>query len=137
MATFPSKEWLYELKEKLNKDEKYAQVAHKWEGDMLCLIEPGGELKTPLAYYLDLWHGQCRDAFEAEDPVKLKPVLLLSGTFENYCKLLKGELDPMQALMTRRLSVKGSMAILMRNVPTVLEFVRCAREITTSFSTGD
>jgi hypothetical protein len=27
--------------------------------------------------------------------------------------------------------VKGSMAYMMRNVPTVLDFVRCAREVTT------
>jgi putative sterol carrier protein len=36
----------------------------------------------------------------------------------------------MQALMTRKLSVHGNMAVLMRNVPTVLEFVRCCREVT-------
>jgi len=36
----------------------------------------------------------------------------------------------MQAMMTRRLQVEGSMAYMMRNVPTVLDFVRCAREVT-------
>jgi hypothetical protein len=36
----------------------------------------------------------------------------------------------MQALMTRMLSVKGSMTLVMRNVPTVLDFVRCCQEVT-------
>jgi hypothetical protein len=36
--------------------------------------------------------------------------------------------------MTRRLRVKGNMAVLVRNVPTVLDFVRCAREVTDSFA---
>jgi putative sterol carrier protein len=39
----------------------------------------------------------------------------------------------MQALMTRKLHVQGNMATLMRNVPTVLDFVRCAREVTDAF----
>jgi hypothetical protein len=36
----------------------------------------------------------------------------------------------MQAMITRKLRVQGSMAYMMRNVPVVLDFVRCAREIT-------
>ena len=42
MAKFPSDSWLQALNEKLNSDEKYAQVARNWEGDMIFLIEPGG-----------------------------------------------------------------------------------------------
>ena len=61
----------------------------------------------------------------------MKPAFLLTASFENLTKILKGELDPMQALMTRKLHVHGSMAYMMRNVPTVLDFVRCAREVTT------
>ena len=32
--------------------------------------------------------------------------------------------------LTRKLSVQGNMGLLMRNVPTVLDFVRCAQEVT-------
>jgi putative sterol carrier protein len=44
--------------------------------------------------------------------------------------ILQGRLDPMTAMMTSKLKVRGSMAYMMRNVPTVLDFVRCCREIT-------
>ena len=59
-AQFPSSEWLQGLEEKLNSDEKYAQVAKKWEGDLIFLIEPEGNLEEQLTFYLDLWHGACR-----------------------------------------------------------------------------
>jgi putative sterol carrier protein len=36
----------------------------------------------------------------------------------------------MQAMLTRKLSVQGNMGLMMRNVPTVLDFVRCAQEVT-------
>jgi hypothetical protein len=33
-------------------------------------------------------------------------------------------------MLTRKLKVQGNMAVMMRSVPTVLDFVRCAREVT-------
>jgi len=49
----------------------------------------------------------------------------IAGSYENSQRILKGELDVLQALLTRKLSVRGNMALIMRNVPTVLDFVRC------------
>ncbi len=57
---FPSEEWLKGLEIKLNSDEKYRELAKNWEGDLFFNIEPGGNLKEPLTFYLDLWHGACR-----------------------------------------------------------------------------
>jgi putative sterol carrier protein len=133
MAKFPHPEWVQALMEKLNSDERYGQVARNWEGDMTFQIEPGGGLSKPVALYLDLWHGKCRDAYVIDEGTHVKSVLTLKGTYENYIRLLNGEVDPMQALLTRKIGVQGNMAILMRNVPTVLDFVRCCREVTDSF----
>lgn len=130
MATFPSPDWIEALKEKLNADEPYAQVARNWEGDMIFEIEPDGALAEKVVYYLDLWHGKCRDAYLLGDGQTPRPTLTLRAPFGNYVRLLIGDIDPMQALLTRKISVQGNMAILMRNVPTVLDFVRCCREIT-------
>ena len=44
-AIFPSAEWMQAIKEKLNTDEHYAQVAKKWEGDMRIVLEPDGSLQ--------------------------------------------------------------------------------------------
>ncbi len=133
MAKFPELSWLQALEEKLNTDEKYAQVARNWEGDMLCVIEPGGVLAKPLVFYLDLWHGKCRSTEVLETADGIKPVLSLKAPYDQYVRLIKGEIEPMQALLTRKVSVQGNMALLMRNVPVVLDFVRCCREITTGY----
>lgn len=133
MAVFPTDEWIKALMDKLNNDEKYAQIARGWEGDMLYQVQADGNLKQPVRFYLDLWHGKCRDAFVIDEEKEVKAAFSLQGPYDNYVRLLKGELDPMQALLTRKLSVHGNMAVLVRNVPTVLEFVRCCREVTTGF----
>jgi putative sterol carrier protein len=133
MAKFPTAEWIQALNEKLNSDERYAQVARNWEGDMLFQVDASGVLTEPAQFYLDLWHGKCRDAFVIDGTREVKPVFTLKAPYDNYVRLLKGELEPMQALLTRKIGVQGNMAVLMRSVPTVLDFVRCCREVTDSY----
>lgn len=129
-AIFPSIEWLTAFQEKLNGDERYAQIAKNWEGDMYFIIEPEGNLKEQMVMYLDLWHGQCRGIEMVNDINSHSPAFSLKAAYGNFSGVLQGKIDPMQAMLTRKLDVKGNMAVMMRNVPTVLDFVRCAKEIT-------
>jgi putative sterol carrier protein len=131
MADFPSPEWVLALKDKINSDDKYGHAARNWEGDLRFILEPSGNHTDILWMYIDLWHGKCRDAFfETPGNQDRTPAFTFKAPYDNFVRVLKGELAPMQALMTRKLGVHGNMAVLMRNVPTVLEFVRCCREVT-------
>jgi putative sterol carrier protein len=131
---FPSKKWLLALIDVLNDDQRYADVAKNWEGDILVVIDPDDtvkSLKKTVAYYLDLWHGHCRggnyyDELSGDLP---EPSFTFRTEMGNILKLFSGELDPMQAMLTRRLRVDGSMAYLLRNIPTVLDFIRCCRKV--------
>ena len=130
MAVFPSAEWMQAIKEKLNTDEQYARIAQKGEGDMRIVIDPDESFKEPMWLYFDLWHGKCRDAYIEEQTSTIKPMFILKTKYGNILKILSGEVGVMQALMTRMLGLRGNMAVMMRNVPTVLDFVRCCQEVT-------
>lgn len=131
-AVFPSEEWLKGLEAKLNSDEKYADIAENWEGDLFFFIEPEGNLREPLTFYLDLWHGACRKVeYQPAPESHPKPAFTLTASYNNITAILSGKLNPMTAMMTSKLKVKGSMGYMMRNVPTVLDFVRVAQEVTT------
>ena len=93
-------------------------------------ILPGGALEEPMKIFLDLWHGKCRDIYFVSEGQEIEAAFTLQAPFDNFVKILKGELDPMQAMMTRKLSVKGSMSYMLSNVPTVLCFVRCCQDVT-------
>ncbi len=129
---FPSEAWLKALEARLNSDPRYAQVARQWEGDLAFVIEPDdtGELEAPLVLYVDLWHGQCRSSAVLQSVDEKDPAFVLTASLSNYRAILEGRLDPMQAMLTRKLKVKGSMAYMMRNVPVVLDFVRVCKEVT-------
>ena len=130
-ATFPSPDWLQDLMEKLNSDEKYAKIAKNWEGDLLFHIEPEGNLTEQLSFYLDLWHGACRNVEFNPPPGKFAgSAFVFRAGYSNITAILTGKLDPMTALLTNKLKLQGNLGVMMRSVPTVLDFVRCAREVT-------
>jgi putative sterol carrier protein len=128
---FPSESWLAALEELLNNDERYARIAAKWEGDIMFVIEPDeGSEDESYQYYMDLWHGECRKSYVVlPDDKAVAPAFILRATRGEFMKVLKGDLDPMQAMLTRRLRVEGNMAYMLRHVPTVLDFVRCAKQV--------
>ena len=131
-AIFPSEEWLKGLEDKLNSDSRYQEVAKNWEGDLLFLIEPEGTLDERLTFYLDLWHGSCRKVeYKPSADSHPSPTFTLTSSYNNITSILTGKLNPMTAMMTSKLKVKGSMGYMMRNVPTVLDFVRVAQSVTT------
>jgi putative sterol carrier protein len=131
-AIFPSDEWLQGLEKKLNSDPRYHDIAKNWEGDLLFFIEPDGNLKEHLTFYLDLWHGTCRRVEYKPAPESYpNPTFTLTASYKDIASILQGKLNPMTAMMTSKLKVKGSMGYMMRNVPTVLDFVRDAQEVTT------
>ena len=123
---FPSPSWLEAASQALNQDERYSQVAHKWEGDCLFQVEDNST-GAPLSWlYFDLWHGKCRRAQAFEPPAQdmPRPVFTISASLKHFLQVLGGQLDPIQAMLTRRLRVHGSMGYMLRNIPTVLDFVR-------------
>ena len=130
-AIFPSEEWLQGLKAKLNSDSRYSEIAKNWEGDLFFFIEPDGKLEERLTFYLHLWHGTCRNV-EYKPPADShpNPAFTFTASYKDITSILTGKLNPMTAMMTSKLKVKGSMSYMMRNVPTVLDFVRVAQEVT-------
>jgi len=131
-AQFPSEAWLQGLQTRLNSDSRYHEIAKNWEGDLFFFIEPDGNLKERLTFYLDLWHGTCRNVeYQPSVEAHPNPAFTLTSSYKDLTSILTGKLNPMTAMMTSKLKVKGSMGYMMRNVPTVLDFVRVAQEATT------
>ena len=112
MAQFPSVSWVNSLMDKLNLDEHY---------------------ENSRMLYHDLWHGKCRAAYLVSKNNGQDAAFKQTASCCNIVNVLNGDVDPLQALRTRKLGVNGNMTVPMHSVPTVLDFVRCCWEITDSF----
>ncbi|HUF38932.1 MAG TPA: SCP2 sterol-binding domain-containing protein [Anaerolineales bacterium] len=127
-SIFPSPEWLNDLHNNLNSDSKYGEVARKWEGDISLIIESDVRFRDTVILYLDLWHGRSRAVEYVVHPDQKPAAFVISAPFSNWLRILQGDLNPVQAMATMKLKVRGNMAYIMRNVPTVLDFTRVAQE---------
>ncbi|MEM2589594.1 MAG: SCP2 sterol-binding domain-containing protein, partial [Candidatus Bathyarchaeia archaeon] len=111
---FPSEEWIKAYKEELNKNEAYAEAAKDWEGDFLFIVTPDEGLDKEMVFYVDLWHGKCRDAYMVPSREAKTAEFVYEGPYSNWKKLIMGQLDPIQSLLMRKFKLKGNMAKIMR-----------------------
>ena len=83
--------------------------------------------------YIDLYHGQCRQAFVPQDYTTLNPEFRISGPVSAWKELAERKIDPMKALLTRKLSLKGNMAKAMKNIRAANELVNLTSRFKTEF----
>ncbi|MHA1215643.1 MAG: SCP2 sterol-binding domain-containing protein [Candidatus Hodarchaeales archaeon] len=133
---FPSEEWVEKFKNVINSSEDYAKAAKDWEGDFIFEVLPDGtgKLTEPIRLYVDLWHGECRDAWLVSDerPAPEKVEYIYSGKYGNWLKLFDGKIGPLKGIMQRKFKVKCSanaMARLMRALKAAQELVNCTTKI--------
>jgi putative sterol carrier protein len=132
---FGTKEWLENYVKTLNANKAYQDAAATWEGAFLFIIhpEPAAGFKEEVVLYMDLWHGKCR-AFEMLPNRKAKPApFTYEGAYANWKEIIEGRLDPIKALLTRKMTLTGDRAAVMRATRAAKELVRTAQMIQTTF----
>lgn len=128
---FMTEEWAKAFMDAINSNAAYREAAATWEGDFYFIAElKDGSTKT---VYLDLWHGECRDAFMIEDSSVKTPEFEVSGKIPSWKKVIGKQVDPIQALITRQLKLKGNMAKVLRAVKAAQELVNSATKVETEF----
>lgn len=130
---FASQEWLDALKKALETSQAYKEAAKNWEGDIYFIVEPDAAYKNKDILYLDLWHGECREARTITDENEKSPKYRIFGPFTNWKQILDKKIDPVKSMMTGKIKVKGDMAQIMRMPRAAVELVNCATAFETAF----
>jgi putative sterol carrier protein len=133
MYEFGSDEWLKAFQEAVNSSPAYAHAARTWEGDFYFIVDPGGPVDEEIVMYVDLWHGKCRGALRAADRSAEEPEFVINAPESVWRKVVGKKLDPIQALMTRQLKLKGDMIKIMKAVKAAKELVECTTMVPTEF----
>ena len=131
MVRFPSKEWIKTFKDELNRNKTYEEVAKTWEGDFLFVITPDQELKKEVVFYVDLWHGKCRDAYLVDG--KKKAAFIFKGPYSNWKKVINKELDPIRGLIRGLFIVEGDSKVILDQAKAAQELVNTASKIPADF----
>jgi putative sterol carrier protein len=130
---FATDEWAKTLQTELNNSESYRKAAAKWEGDFYFVIDKGDGFADDVYMYLDLWHGEARDAYLVEDPGSMDPAFILRAPLKTWKGVLDKKIDPIRGIMTRQLQLKGNMMKIMKAPKAATELVACAASVDTEW----
>lgn len=129
---FGTDEWIKALMAELNRSEAYRVAAKDWEGDFYFVINSGSVPKD-IYLYMDLWHGECRDAYEVADPATRQPEFTIAAPLPIWRKVVEKKLDPIQGLIMRQLKIKGQLLKVMKAPKAATELVHCCTLIDTEW----
>jgi len=131
MVKFLSDEWIQVFKDELNRNANYEKAAKDWEGDFLFVILPDEELENEVKYYVDLWHGKCREAYRVEGHKNTD--FTFSGSYSNWKKVINNELDPIKGFIRGLFKIDGDSIKILRYVKAAKELINTASRIPTEF----
>ena len=117
---YMSEEWVKAYCQALNDNPKYEKAATTWEGDFVFIAEEHPDVGE-VRIYMDLWHGKCRRAGLVDSSKTAE--FMITGSYEEWVKVGKKELDPIQGMMVGKLKLEGDMTKIMRATKAAVELV--------------
>jgi len=130
---FGSEEWVQAFVSQVNQSEAYRKSAATWEGDFYFVVEPGPVVPEPIIMYYDLWHGEARSGCLVASEDERKPEFIIRASLDIWRKIVEKKLDVIQAMMTKKLKVTGTLPKIMRYTKAAVELVNCATKVPTEF----
>lgn len=113
MPVFPSREWAEAAIAWLNADAETAEAGLGWEGDFGVVIdaEPGKLSRTFVAH-IEPSGGRVkrfRVLADPDDLEEIEPAYVARAPYSVWKALLQGTMDPVDAVLRRRISVQGDV----------------------------
>lgn len=134
---FPSQQWLDEYRRRINESPDYHRAAAGWQRPLLYHLqaERGGPLSADSYLWLDLRDGRCAGALvlDPDDARVMRTEYALSAPYSRCQLIVTGQLDPMRAIMTGKLRLRGSVPTLVRYSSASNALVAIAQQIPTEF----
>jgi putative sterol carrier protein len=113
MPVFPSKEWVDAAVRLANADPESALAGEGWRGDFGAIVEAEpGKLARAFVLHVEPKGGRLenvrilRDADELEE---IDPAYLARAPYSTWKALIQGTLDPLEAILKRKISMKGDV----------------------------
>jgi putative sterol carrier protein len=134
--TFPSPEWAAEFKKAVQTSTAYKQAAATWTFGPVALLtkaDPALGLAEDVGMWLEIEHGNCSDVRVVTRAEAEKAPFCISGEYARWKSVLKKELDPIKAMMQKKLELKGQMTTIVKYVNASKELVECATRVPTAF----
>jgi putative sterol carrier protein len=134
MPVFPSVAWAHAFKDAVNARPAFQEKAKGLTAEFVFHLTPEDGLTSDHFMHVRLDGGRCVSVEERDSAGDAGDGrFILRGPYGEWKRLLQGELDPVQAILTRRLEVKGSVSALMRYVGAAKELGAATGDVPTEY----
>ncbi|MFX1314740.1 MAG: SCP2 sterol-binding domain-containing protein [Promethearchaeota archaeon] len=133
MVKILTEEWVKAFGDAINENPNYKPSALTWEGDVLLIIEPSGNLDHDVRVFIGLFHGECTGTRLVREGEKVETEYIMAGPYVNFVKIMKKEIDPIRAIMAGQIRLEGNMAKLMRHTKAAQELVESLGRFETEY----
>jgi putative sterol carrier protein len=120
MPVFPSREWCEEVVRLVNADPESVEAGEGWVGDVGLVVErEAGKLERSFTIHCVPRDGKIHNLRLLEDPDELEeiePRYLARAPYSVWKALIQQTLDPIEALVRRRISVDGDVQQLIERM---------------------
>ncbi len=130
---FATDAWIKALMAELNQSDAYAKAAKNWEGDFYFVVNKGEGLADDVYMYMDLWHGECREAYQVEDAGQKSPEFVMSAPLSIWRSVFEKKMDPIRGMMTGKLKLQGNKMKVLKTPRAAIEMVECCTKIDTTY----
>src|SRR5690606_12978882 len=108
----------------------------QWTHGPVALVvkaDPAIGVTDDVGLWLDLNQGVCREARMVSRAEAEKAPFCIAGDYARWKSVIRKELDPIKAMMQKKLELKGQMTIIVKFVNASKELVECATRVPTKF----
>jgi putative sterol carrier protein len=141
MPTFPSREWCELAIRLINADPEAKAAGAGWRGDVGAVIEAEpGVLERPFTLHLVPVDGtveRWKLLADPDDLEELEPAYLARAPYAVWKGLLRGTLDPMEAVLKRRIAVQGDLQPVLERMKYKGVAMRLLAQLETTFVDED
>lgn len=120
MPLFPSEAWCDEALRLIRDDPDAERAGRGWDADIGVVVgAEAGKLGSDFVVYLEPRDGRVesfRRLREADELEELEPEYYVSAPFSVWKALIRGTLDPVEALVGRSLRVQGDVQPLIERM---------------------
>ena len=131
---FPSEEWMNAFVDLIKDSPEYKKAAAGWEGTICLVIEAEeGKFDNDLIFFADPYHGEIREHCILNSADDRDVDFMINGPYSVWKDIQQGKMDTMQAIMKGKLTIKGNMSALLKQVKATQVMMKFLEQIPTRY----
>jgi len=133
---FPSADWVAAYEAAINASPSYRAASLEWtHGPVALIVNPRPEigLAEAVGIWLDLDRGACRAASIVTSAEAGKAPFVLTSDYARWKEVIRKQLGPIAGIMQRKITLQGSLPIVVRFIKSAEALVEAATLVPTRF----